>query len=267
VHPPDAYARKHEGVPYGKAEAWYVVEARPGARVFHGTARNLTPDELMKALTAGRADEVLSEVAVHAGDVIMNPPGTIHALGGGLVVYEIQQWSDITYRLYDWDRQSTGAGKRELHLRQGIDVARLRPLPRHTIRPVPIEEYGCVRTLLCVSRYFCGELIQLRAGVLATVPMRSFHILTQLEGECTVSTENATPVDLRPGMTAVVPAAAAAYELTSRGSSTILCAYVPDIEQDVIQRLRSHGVPDAEIAQLDGDPLGGDVDAALRGGG
>ena len=130
VHPDDAYARAHEAHTdwLGKAEAWVVLEAEPGAQVIYGVKRPVTREELRAAALDGSILELLNFVPVEKGDVIYVPPGTIHALGPGLLVYEVSQRSDLTYRLYDYGRG------RELHLDSALEVARLEPIPVHRAR-------------------------------------------------------------------------------------------------------------------------------------
>lgn len=123
VHPDDAYARIHEAESgwFGKAEAWVVLEAEPDAQVIYGVKRPVTREELRAAALDGSILELLNFVPVKKGDVIYVPPGTIHALGPGLLVYEVSQRSDLTYRLYDYGRG------RELHLDRALDVVWLEP--------------------------------------------------------------------------------------------------------------------------------------------
>lgn len=133
VHPDDAYARAHEAESgwLGKAEAWVVLEAEPGAQIVYGVKRPVTRKELRAAALDGSILELLNFAPVRAGDVIYVPPGTIHALGPGLLVLEVQQRSDLTYRLYDYGRG------RALHLDRALDVARLEPTPPQTARLEP----------------------------------------------------------------------------------------------------------------------------------
>jgi mannose-6-phosphate isomerase len=267
VHPPDEYARRHEGVPFGKAVAWYIIEARPGAHIFHGTTREIGAQELVRALVAGRVGDVLAEIPVQAGDVIINPPGTIHALGGGVVLYEIQQDSDITYRLYDWDRPSDGPGRRELHVRQAMDVANLHPPAQHTIRPVALQEREYTRTLLCACRYFCLELLELDPAASLIESMPSFHLLTQLRGQSVLSSvDQGTALGLSAGQTGLVPAAVKQYRLDAVGSGcAVLRSYVPDLRRDVVRPLLARGIAPDTIVQLGGEPATSDVRAAVEG--
>ncbi|MBR1874698.1 MAG: mannose-6-phosphate isomerase, class I [Eubacterium sp.] len=123
VHPDDEYAREHENAPYGKTECWYVLDADEGAGIIIGhNAR--TREELIDMIDNGRWSELIREVPVKKGDFFQIPPGTVHAIKKGTLILETQQNSDITYRLYDYDRLSDGK-PRELHLKQSKDVIRV----------------------------------------------------------------------------------------------------------------------------------------------
>src|SRR5699024_2523537 len=115
VHPDDTYAREIEGVPYGKTECWYVLQAEPDAEIVfghHAKAKN----KLHIRMDEGKWDDLLQKKKVEAGDFIYVPSGTIHAIGKGIMILEIQQSSDITYRVYDYDRKDKQGHLRELHL-------------------------------------------------------------------------------------------------------------------------------------------------------
>ena len=126
VHPDDVYAMKHEGKP-GKSEAWYILDADPGARIVYGIDSRGEP--LRDIVASGRLEECLHWVEVHPGDVFYIPSGTIHALGGGIRCYEIQQSSDVTYRFWDWGRTGKDGRPRELHTARALDVSRPDSLP------------------------------------------------------------------------------------------------------------------------------------------
>ena len=104
VHPDDSYARTQLGEPFGKTEAWYIVAADPGAVIYHGLRDLADADAVAGALRRGAIRDHLCAVSVHAGDTLFTPAGTVHAIGAGIILYEIQQYSDATLRLYDWDR-------------------------------------------------------------------------------------------------------------------------------------------------------------------
>ena len=126
VHPDDTYALENEGQ-YGKTEMWYVVSAEEGAGLYVGLKREVTPAEFMDYVDAGRAEEILDFKPVKAGDVYFIPSGTIHAIGGGVLIFEIQQNSTLTYRIYDYMRKDDSGNLRELHLDQAMKVSLLNP--------------------------------------------------------------------------------------------------------------------------------------------
>ncbi len=126
VHPNDAYAAAHEGGKLGKTEAWVILQADPGAELVYGLVPGVTREALEKAAREGAAvEKYLRRVQVKEGDVCFIPAGCVHAIGAGIVLYEIQQSSDVTYRFYDWDRTDAKGQKRALHIRQAVDAADL----------------------------------------------------------------------------------------------------------------------------------------------
>lgn len=126
VHPSDAYALEKEGQ-YGKSELWYILEAEEGAGIYLGLREATDAETLRRAACEGRAEELLRFVPVRRGDRFPIPPGTIHAIGAGVLLFEIQQNSTLTYRLYDYGRRDAAGHTRELHLDKALDVADLAP--------------------------------------------------------------------------------------------------------------------------------------------
>lgn len=156
VHPGDEYARKHHDS-NGKTEMWYVLAAEPGARVALGLNRAVLPDELRQAAESGEILSLMNWVPVKAGDTLLARAGQIHAIGGGVTVCEIQQISDVTYRLFDYGRG------RELHLDHGIAVSNLfayQPEPR----PAGV---------LASCEYFQTDLIEASAATEVQAPKKS----------------------------------------------------------------------------------------------
>ena len=153
VHPDDTFARAM-GMPNGKSEAWYIISAKPGAQIGIGLKRRVTPQELRASITNGSIVELVQWRPVAKGDVIFIPAGTIHALGAGIVLAEIQQRSDTTFRLFDYDRA------RELHIDNGVAVANAWPL-RSPANPTRLTDE---RTVLVASRHFVLERVDLPAA-------------------------------------------------------------------------------------------------------
>jgi mannose-6-phosphate isomerase len=151
VHPDDTYARAM-GMPNGKSEAWYIISAKPGAQVGIGLKHRVTPQELRASITNGSIVELVQWRPVAKGDVVFIPAGTIHSIGAGIVLAEIQQCSDTTFRLFDYNRQ------RELHIDDGVAVANAWPL-RSSANPIRLTDE---RTVLVASRHFVLERVDLR---------------------------------------------------------------------------------------------------------
>ena len=126
VHPSDEYALEHEGQ-FGKTEMWYVVDAEEGAGLYMGLERKCDKDEFARAVADGTVEELLSFKTVKPGDVYFIPSGTIHAIGAGVVIFEIQQNSTLTYRLYDYMRRDKEGNLRELHVDKAMKVSLLEP--------------------------------------------------------------------------------------------------------------------------------------------
>jgi mannose-6-phosphate isomerase len=256
VHPDDRYAQEHEGEPFGKAEVWLVLDAEPDARLIHGVRRPLTRAAARRAIEGGTLEDELEYVRVSPGDVIMVAPGTIHALGGGLLLYELQQSSDLTYRLYDWDRRDPN---RPLHIDKSLDVARLDPFTKHTVTPVEVPEAGGTRVILCACERFAAELLRVRAAILERPAGASFHVLTALGGEGLVRYGVREPMLVRmgPGESVLVPASLEEYEIQAGPGGKpfeVVKAFVPHDLERFAGSLRERGISDEAIQQLEGEP-------------
>lgn len=125
VHPDDDYAKMKEHGQLGKTEMWYVLDAARDAKLIYGLRQDCTKKEMQKALAEGTVMKYLQKVPIHKDDLFFIPAGTIHAIGAGALVAEIQESSNLTYRLYDYDRIGKDGKKRELHIDKALDVADL----------------------------------------------------------------------------------------------------------------------------------------------
>ena len=224
VHPDDCWAQRLENEPRGKTEAWYVVAAEPGARLVHGLRPGCTRAQLAAALRDGTLEAWLPAVPVQAGDALLLRAGTVHALGPGLLVYEIQQTSDRTYRLYDWGRRGLDGAPRPLHVEKGLQVARLDA-------PAPLRHLAGQRAqVMEVARceHFVCELLQLNelAGRWLTRDTggRRFQALTCVAGAALLES-GPRQVRLRAGQTALVPACSGPWRLG--GTAQLLLARQP----------------------------------------
>ena len=216
VHPDDAYAREHEGK-LGKTEAWVILKAEEGASILYGMKEAVSLEELRRCLENGEDIEpLIQRVYVKPGDVYYMPAGMVHAIGAGILLYEIQQSSDVTYRLWDFNRVNAKGEKRELHIRQSLDV--IDPALKGQRTQMPASGSNGVVNLLSVPafRVDCacvnGEC-ELGAG------NGAFRMLTAMNG-LLLSWEG-DAMQLHAGDTVLLPAACPAVSLTGVGRALI----------------------------------------------
>jgi len=198
VHPGDDYAQKVEGK-YGKTEAWVILNAEPGAKLIFGMKP--TDEKLSDIVARGGLEDALNSQVVRPGDVFYIPHGMVHAIGGGLQIYEIQQSSDVTYRFWDWGRVGKDGKPRELHTQKALDVT----------RPELKAERTPGATVLCeggsITHYVCDEIFSLaRLNVAGRMPLPAgkMAFITPM-GECEIEW-NGGKMTLLPFETALVPA-------------------------------------------------------------
>ncbi|MDE3196454.1 MAG: class I mannose-6-phosphate isomerase [Acidobacteriota bacterium] len=202
VHPDDAYALTHENS-VGKTEMWHILRAAPDARIASGLKKAVPREALRAACLTGEVVELLDWVPARKGDSFYLPAGTIHAIGGGIVACEVQQRSDVTYRLYDYGRG------RELHLERGLDVALLEPADRRVKNPALVE-----------SPYFRTEIREF-AGSAVLPSSGKGTVYVALEGEGSIGGE-----PFRAGDAFEAPADTQPIRITT-GAATFLTAVVP----------------------------------------
>lgn len=217
VHPSDEYALANEGQ-YGKTEMWYVADAEEDAKLVYGLNREVSKEEFAKLAKGPELMSVLNFVPVKKGDVFFISSGVIHAIGKGLLICEIQQNSNLTYRVYDYDRTDANGNKRPLHVDKAIEVAKLAPEPMITDRTVVLENDDVTVENLAKCEYFVVDKITLN-GKYSIVPDGSFISVTVVDGEGTVGS-----LEVKKGTTVFIPADAG--ETVIVGNMTVLSAYV-----------------------------------------
>jgi mannose-6-phosphate isomerase len=249
VHPDDAYAHSREAATgfHGKTEAWHILHAEPNADVVYGLSRPSTREEFAAAVTGGELEGLMRRLPVRAGDTVFVPAGTVHAINAGIMLFEIQQKSDLTYRVYDYGRRDAKTGQpRELHVEKSLDVMDYAPSPRGVVPPL---ELGAGRQLLIACELFALERWALREPHRGQVDPGSFEILTMLDGQAELEWDG-SDLDLRRGDALVLPASLGPYALSPRAlGATLLRVTVPDLERDYRAPLRAMGVDAARIAQ------------------
>ena len=243
VHPDDAYAREHAGE-LGKTELWIILHAEPGAELIYGLKDGVTREQFAQAAANGAIEHMLHHVSIRSGDAVYVPAGTVHALGPGAIVAEIQQNSDTTYRLYDWGRSGADGQSRPLHVQQALDVIDWRVVePEIAPPPVLSSPDGWVREILSDLRTIGGAASDLRAadGAATACPFfqverltgrpgavwsdicagDAFQIWAALSGSATLHWAGA-PVELRAVSWLLLPAALGAFELRAETDCTLL---------------------------------------------
>jgi mannose-6-phosphate isomerase len=218
VHPNNEQAVRLEGPgQFGKTEAWHVLQADADAQVIAGVKPGTTRDHLAHAIRSGGILEVSQYHSVQAGDTIMMPAGTMHALGPGLLIYEVQQTSDITYRVFDWNRPASAG--RALHLEQSVAVTDASQSGElHQSSPV---QHGAAVRVMCP--YF--KLEEIKGSLASDTQGSSFHAITVIEGRAELGSHG-QGVQLGRFETAIVPASAGAYRVT--GDFRALRSSVPE---------------------------------------
>jgi mannose-6-phosphate isomerase len=220
VHPEDGYASKHEGGKLGKTEFWYILAAEPQAKIVYGFKNQTDQSQVEQAIQDVTLQELLHEEPVQAGDVIFVPAGTVHAIGSGVLLYELQEYSDVTYRMYDYGRLTVSGKPRDLHIQQSLEVARYTPAPQVKVKPVVLPSiHGLENRCLIACRYFLTREIHLKEmSELHGVTTCSCIILTCLGDEAQVYYgEETTHVErITRGETLVIPASLGHYRIFLR---------------------------------------------------
>jgi mannose-6-phosphate isomerase len=214
VHPNDKQAVELEGAGHkGKTEAWYILDADIEARLIAGLSPGTTRHNLTDAIQNGSILDIANYVSANTGDLIYMPAGTIHALGPGLLVYEVQQSSNITYRVFDWNRPQTK--ERGLHIEKSLAVANTSEVV-HAIPAPRLNDGEC--KVICESEYFTLELLNShRTPINLNTKGLSFHALTVIEGAARFSSSGEV-YNMKRFVTLLVPAATGVYTLEPQGS-------------------------------------------------
>lgn len=215
VHPDDDLAEERHSS-YGKTEAWYVADCKPGAAIHLGFKDlNITREEYISAVAESRLEELLNRVEVKPGDLFFIPAGTVHALGAGIEVVEVQQTSDITYRIYDWDRVDAEGKSRELHTALAVDAINFEADADLLYKPYNLQP-GC-EVKAIDSPYFTMSLMDIKGGYEEDLSeLDSFVVYIALSGNMTLRSE-AGEESLNEGELVLVPAEMSELEIEGEG--------------------------------------------------
>jgi mannose-6-phosphate isomerase len=251
VHPDDDYAARHEQAAggRGKTEMWYALRARPGAEVLVGLKQSVTREDFKRAIAAGTAEDCLEHVPLRTGDAVFVPAGTAHTIGPGLVLCEIQEHSDLTYRVFDYDRRDAKGQPRALHVEKALEVMRFGKQYGGKIDPVAIHEAGADKTYFVSCRYFETARWEFSEPVQSVTSQGYFDLLIFLEGTGTIRWD-AGQVTYGPAQVWMMPAALGAFQVAPAARTSFLRTFVPREPGEFGPGLALRGVSEREWSRL-----------------
>jgi mannose-6-phosphate isomerase len=230
VHPDDAYAAAHEQSAggRGKTEMWHALSAEPGAQVLVGLKPHTSKEQFRNALAGTSLEDFFVPHAVHPGDTFYVPAGTPHTIGPGMVLCEIQEYSDLTYRVYDYDRIDTHGKSRELHIKKALEVMNFGATTAGKPPRLSLPARGFDRSLLVACRYFAAERWELILPCAAQVDPFHFDLFIVLSGNGTLDARGFS-APYRSGECWYFPADLETYDFKPGEHTTFIRAYVPNL--------------------------------------
>jgi mannose-6-phosphate isomerase len=248
VHPDDAYALGHEKS-RGKTEAWYIIKPDHKAEIALGLRAGTTRAALESACREGRSRDLAQSFRPRPAEAVFVPSGTLHALGPGLVLFELSETSDVTYRLDDYGRRDKRGRSRDLHLERGLETVRL-DAPVHRDLPLlEFEEPFGSRRYVTACRYFAIEMLAVESRCTFPTPPDRVEALAVIGGEGRVETSRGW-VAYDTGQTWLIPPRCEPYRLVPEDPSQFIRFYVPDLDRDFRAPLTKRGVEPAMIQKV-----------------
>lgn len=212
VHPNDDYAREHENGGKGKTEAWYILDAEEGAELIYGFKDGITKDDFKKAIADGCVEDILNKVKCSRGDVFYIPSGTVHAIGKGLMIAEIQQSSNTTYRVYDYNRRDKDGNLRELHIDKALDVSSFESVSgREKTKGFVTEAAGAVVRKILDNEFFGFDEIDIH-GEYTLNTNGILHLIFVADGALSID-----DISAKKGDSMLVPASTGEYSVLGNG--------------------------------------------------
>ena len=251
VHPDDEYAALHEKTAggRGKTEMWYALRAHPGAEVMVGLRQGATKEKFQRAIQDGTAEDWLEHIPIRPGEALFVPAGTAHTIGPGLVLCEIQEHSDLTYRVYDYNRRDAHGNARELHIEKALDVIQFGERRGGKVVPARIDRGTRVETYFASCRYFATVQWEFCRLLASSTSREHFDVLIFLDGrgEIRWGSEHA---EYAPMQTWILPAALGTYELAPVSPTTLLRTFLPGDLDEFARLLADQGVPQTAVRAL-----------------
>jgi mannose-6-phosphate isomerase len=264
VHPGDSQARAAGWGEFGKTECWYVVDAEENARVAIGFRENVSRQAIGRAIETTSLQELLNFIPVSSGDLLFIPAGTVHAILEGILLYEVQETSDTTLRLYDWGRVDASGKPRQLHVRDALPIIDTAARGSYRITPVVFDNKELCHSYRIACRYFAVEQYNfLKKGAIPLPPKRSFSVVTVIDGSLRLHYPSGS-VDVVAGTTVLLPATLREVSASGTDGTNVLVSSAPDLQSEIIAPLRERGVSDKAIEQLGGFGEMNDLAPLLR---
>jgi mannose-6-phosphate isomerase len=251
VHPDDEYAKRLDASAggRGKTEMWYALRARPGAEVLAGLKPDVTPEIFKRAIVEGTAERCLQQVPMRAGEAVFVPARTAHTIGAGLVLCEIQEYSDLTYRVYDYNRRDAHGKTRELHIEKALEVMRFGKQIGGKIDPVEIKRGPVTETYFAACPYFATDKWQFAEPVAAASSREHFDLVIFLEGAGDIEWERERAA-YGPAQLWIIPAALGAYQFVPASRTSLLRTFVPGNLNEFARRLQERGIDPKSSSRL-----------------
>ena len=245
VHPNDDYAYINENGELGKNEMWYVIDTESGAKLVSGVKDGITKQDFKAAVKSGTIAECLNFIEVFPGDCINVPAGLIHAIGAGCLICEIQQNSNTTYRVYDYDRTDAAGNTRTLHIEKALDVIDFEVGEGSSTLGLTVTKGYIERTFLVANKYFAVEKINMSGSMTEDTNGERFHCYTVLNGSITINKEI-----IKTGHSCLIPASVGIYSIY--GTAVLIKSYVPDLEKNIYSPLLEAGYSREDISSIIG---------------
>lgn len=246
VHPDDAYASVHEKAAggRGKTEMWHAVSAEPGAKVLVGLQAGITKEQFVAALGNQTLEELFQPHEAHAGDTFFIPAGTPHTIGPGMILCEVQQYSDLTYRVYDYGRVDAKGKPRDLHIEKALEVMHFGPLRGGLTPALPLPSHDAFKFLLAACPYFATETWEFEWKLPARSRPAHFDLIVILSGSGLMAWEPGK-AEYTAGECWMVPASLGEFFLDATRSTIVLRTCVPDLGT-LRNELQREGIPESK---------------------
>jgi mannose-6-phosphate isomerase len=253
VHPDDAYAARHEAARggHGKTEMWHVLAVpnpREAEPLFVNLVPGVTPDAFRRAIDDGSLESLVARIPVAPGDSVFVPPGTVHTIGSGLMLCEIMEQSDITYRVYDYKRKGPDGRERPLHVQQALEVINFGEQCGQKAQPAVRSCPGLTQRFLAACRYFATERWEFDSRVGAVTSPGSFELLVVLSGSGHIESGHEKQPYARMQVW-FLPAALGAFQIAPAEPTVLLHTSVPDLDA-YCRRLADLGIPREEWSRI-----------------